>query len=100
MTGKKEQEELRVARTIMIRALILAAIVALVVSAAPVASAGTSKKPPSQAVDVERGLDAAFEDGDELFETVYLRNAQPKPRRIVATKDTDIASTKLRRGRS
>ena len=60
---QKEQEDLRAARTIMIRALILAAIVALVVSAAPVASAGTSKKPPSQAVDVKRGLDAAFEAG-------------------------------------
>ena len=31
----------------MIRALILAAIVALVVSVAPIASAGTAKKPPS-----------------------------------------------------
>ena len=51
MPGKKqsiEQEELRGARPSMIRALsILAAVAALAVSAAPVASAGTSKKPPS-----------------------------------------------------
>ena len=51
MTGKKqqiEQEQLRGARPSMIRALsILAAVAALAVSAAPVASAGTSKKPPS-----------------------------------------------------
>ena len=50
MTGKKqqsEQEGIRAATAIMLRALILAAIVALVVSAAPIASAGTSKKPPS-----------------------------------------------------
>jgi hypothetical protein len=85
MTGKKQQierEELRAAKAITIRALsILAAIAALAVSAAPVASAGTSKKPPSQAVDAKRGLDA-FEDGDELFETVYnWRKAQPKPAR-------------------
>ena len=50
MTGKKqqgEQEELRAATAVLIRAIILAAIVALVVSAAPFASAGTSKaKPP------------------------------------------------------
>jgi hypothetical protein len=46
MTGKNQQSEqvaLRAATAIMIRAIILAAIVALVVSAAPVASAGTSK---------------------------------------------------------
>ena len=51
MTGKKqqiEQVELRAARPIMIRTLsIVAAVAALAVSAAPVASAGTSKKPPS-----------------------------------------------------
>ena len=50
MTGKKqqgEQEELRAATAVLIRAIILAAIVALVVSAAPFASAATSKaKPP------------------------------------------------------
>jgi hypothetical protein len=50
MTVKKqqiEQEKLRATRPIMIRALsILAAVAALAVSAAPVASAGTSKKPP------------------------------------------------------
>ncbi len=51
MTTKKqqiEQEEIRAATAIIIRALILAVIVALAVSVAPVASAGTSKKPPSQ----------------------------------------------------
>ena len=50
MTGKQqqiEQERLRAATAIMIRALILAAIVALLVSVAPIASAGTAKKPPS-----------------------------------------------------
>ncbi len=48
MTGKKqqsEQEGLRAATAIMLRALILAAVVAFVVSAAPIASAGPSKNP-------------------------------------------------------
>ena len=54
MTGKKqqsEQDERRAATAIMIRAIILAAIVALAVSAAPFASAGTSK---AKAPRVER----------------------------------------------
>jgi hypothetical protein len=46
-TQQNEQEQLRAATGIIIRALILAAIVALVVSVAPIASAGTAKKPPS-----------------------------------------------------
>ena len=52
MTGKK-QDGLRAARPIAIRALsILAAITTLVISAAPVASAGTSNKPPSTFIEI------------------------------------------------
>ena len=52
MTGKK-QDELRAARPAVLRALsILAAVAALAVSAAPVASAGTSKKPPSTFIEI------------------------------------------------
>jgi len=46
-TQQNEQEQLRAATGIIIRALILAAIVALVVSVAPIALAGTAKTPPS-----------------------------------------------------
>ena len=78
MTGKNrqsEQEELRAATAIKIRAIILAAIVALVVSAAPFASAGTSK---AKAPRVERAEQAtAFIWVAELSPVVTRK---PKPR--------------------
>ncbi len=78
MTGKQqlsEQEELRAATAIMIRAIILAAIVALVVSAAPVASAGTSKAKPPRFEHAERAT--AFVWEAELS-PVVTRKAKPR----------------------
>ena len=70
----------------MFRALtILAAIVALAVSAAP-ASAGNSKKPPP------RGTTSFFIDIGTT-ETLDHNSAPPRPRGIVVTKPTDIASS-------
>ena len=65
----------------MIRALsILATIVALAVSAAPVASAGTSKKPPSP----------TFLDRPQptSVSRLSLRKAPPKPR-LVSHEDSE-----------
>ena len=78
MTGKKqqsEQEELRAAMAIMIRAIILAAIVALVVSAAPGALASTSKAKAPRFERAERTT--AFVWEAELSPVVTRK---PKPR--------------------
>ena len=94
MTGKQqsEQEGLRAARPITIRALsILAAVAALAVSAAPVASAGPSKKPPPRAVSMGHpGFDHAGIDGHStLMETsgemMFLRGKAKAPRPSVAS---------------
>ena len=80
MTGKtqqSEQEELRAATAIMIRAIILAAIVALAVSAAPFASAGTSKAKPPRVERAERAT--AFVWEAELSPVVTRK---PKPRSL------------------
>ena len=65
----------------MIRALtILAAVAALAVSAAPIASAGTSKKPPSP----------TFLDQPQPTSVSHLslRKAPPKPR-LVSHEDSE-----------
>ena len=92
----------------MIRTLILTAIVALVVSAAPVsasseiavesltlgvtaapvASAGMSKKPPPRGTNV---------GSSEVFELNTVK-APSKQRGIVVTKATDVSSTNRHRG--
>ena len=92
----------------MLRAIILAAVAALAVSAAPasasseiavesltlgvtaapVASAGSSKKPPPRGVDVA---------SSEVFE-LNTAKAASKPRGTVVTKATDVSSTNRQRG--
>ena len=65
----------------MIRALsILAAVAALAVSAAPVAAAGTSKKPPSPTfLDQPKPISVS---------RLSLRKAPPKPR-LVSHEDSE-----------
>ncbi len=90
MTGinqQSEQEELHAATAILIRAIILAAIVALVVSAAPVASAGTPKKPPSQTLEL---LD---------YDGSIVVTRKPKPRGLsIATAEVFELNTVKGRG--
>ena len=97
MTGKKqqiEQEELRAATAIMIRAIILAAIVALAVSAAPFASAATSKAKPPRVERAERAT--AFVWEAELSPVVTRK---PKPRSLsIATAEVFELNTVKGRG--
>jgi len=76
----------------MIRALtIITAVIALAVSAAPIASAGAAKKPPTRGYSMSSG-------GDRPTESLSMKAGSPKPRSgVVVTKATDISSTKLQR---